>query len=82
MSEPAPKNHGEGNPEAAENFNSAEQKFVKSARGKQKIEEGAHVGPGEEAELEQAEQDAREHAKNDDSATAMSPKRRGAGQST
>jgi hypothetical protein len=62
-------NLGEGNPEAAAEFNEAEQKFVKSAHGKQKIRRGAHVRPGEESALEQAEATAKARGKNDDSNT-------------
>jgi hypothetical protein len=52
-------NHGEGNPEAAAEFNKAEQEFVASKRGQQKIREAGNVSPGEEAELEEAERIAR-----------------------
>jgi hypothetical protein len=62
-------NHGEGNPEAAAEFNKAEQKFVNSPKGKTKIAEGPHVRPDEEADLEQAEQRAKARGKNDDSHT-------------
>ena len=62
-------NHGEGNPEAAAEFNKAEQAFVNSPQGKAKIRMGANVRPEEEADLEQAEQRAKEHGKNDDSNT-------------
>jgi hypothetical protein len=62
-------NHGEGNPEAAAEFNKAEQAFVNSPQGKAKIRKGANVRPEEEADLEQAEQRAKEHGKNDDSNT-------------
>jgi hypothetical protein len=62
-------NHGEGNPEAAAEFNKAEQAFVNSPKGKQKISKGANVKPEEEADLAQAEQRAKAHAKNDDSNT-------------
>ena len=62
-------NHGEGNPEAAEEFNEAERKFVNSRQGKAKIREGTHVRPEEEAELRQAEQRAKARGKNDDSNT-------------
>jgi hypothetical protein len=61
-------NHGEGNPEAAEQFNKAEREFVGSPRGKKKIRQGAKVRPEEEAELAKAEQLGRERAKSDDSA--------------
>jgi hypothetical protein len=60
-------NHGEGDPEAADRFNTAERDFVKSDRGRKKIEEGVRVRPGEEAELEEAEKLARGRAKDDDS---------------
>ena len=56
-------NHGEGNPEAAANFNEAEREFVSSSRGKKKIQEGPQVQPGEEAGLARAEELARSHAK-------------------
>ena len=63
-------NHGEGDPQAAERFNSAERAFVDSARGKKKIKDGPQVTPGEEAELAKAEQTGRDHAKEDDSRSA------------
>jgi hypothetical protein len=62
-------NHGEGNPEAAERFNTSEREFVGSERGKKKIAEGPRVSPAEEAELAKAEQAGRDHAKDDDSQT-------------
>jgi hypothetical protein len=62
-------NHGEGNPEAAAEFNEAEQKFVNSPRGKEKISKGPDVRPEEEADLAQAEQRAKARGKNDDSST-------------
>ncbi len=37
MQKDTSSNHGEGNPEAAERFNSAEREFVESPRGKQVI---------------------------------------------
>jgi hypothetical protein len=67
MSNESSSNHGEGNPEAAERFNTAERKFVESDRGKKKIKQGPQVGSGEEGELEKAEQAGRAHAKDDDS---------------
>lgn len=59
MEKQSRSNHGEGNPEAADRFNTAEQNFVNSARGKQKIEQGAKVRPEEEAELADAEKRGR-----------------------
>lgn len=62
-------NHGEGNPEAAADFNKAEREFVNSPQGKAKIRKGPQVRPEEEADLEQAEQRAKARGKNDDSNT-------------
>ena len=62
-------NHGEGNPEAAAEFNKAEKAFVNSPQGKEKISKGPHVRPDEEADLAQAEQRAKARGKNDDSKT-------------
>jgi hypothetical protein len=67
-------NHGEGNPEAADEFNTAEQRFINSERGKKKIQEGPKVTPNEEADLARAEDLARRRAKADDSPTPMAPK--------
>lgn len=67
--EKSPLNHGEGNPQAAEEFNEAERGFVNSARGQEKIREGAKIKPGEEADLAKAEQRGKSKAKNDDSHT-------------
>ena len=53
------ENHGEGNPEAADRFNKAEQKFVRSRRGQRKISEAGNVRPDEEAQLEEAERVSR-----------------------
>jgi hypothetical protein len=68
-------NHGEGNPEAAERFNTAEREFVNSDRGKQKIRQGPEVRSNEETDLANAEQQGRERAKADDSASGQPPKR-------
>ena len=68
MQKQPPSNHGEGNPEAAERFNTEEREFVNSKRGKQKIQEGPKVRPEEEAGLADAEKAGRQHAKYDDSA--------------
>jgi hypothetical protein len=70
MQKQPPSNHGEGNPEAAEQFNAAEREFVNSKRGKQKIQEGPKVRPEEQADLADAEQIGRQHAKYDDSTGA------------
>ena len=44
------KNHGEGDPDAAERFNKSEREFVNSRRGQDKIQEGPKVRADEEAE--------------------------------
>jgi len=66
MANETPQNHGEGNPEAAEQFNDAEQRFVESPQGKRKIEQGPQVKPDEAPELEEAERRARERARGED----------------
>jgi hypothetical protein len=67
MEKQSSDNHGEGNPEAAERFNSAETGFVNSAQGQKKIQEGAQVRADEEADLAKAEQLGRARSKGDDS---------------
>jgi hypothetical protein len=74
MAKQSTSNHGEGDPEAAERFNSAEQQFVDSTRGKQKIQKGAQVRPEEEADLAKAEQIGRERAKGEDPAVTRGEK--------
>ena len=66
MGKQSASNHGEGNPEAADRFNTAEREFVSSARGKNRIQEGAELRPEEEVDLARSEQLGRERAKNDD----------------
>jgi hypothetical protein len=70
MGKAADSNHGEGNPEAAAEFNSSEQAFVNSARGKKKVADGPHVALAEEASLLEAERLGRERAKGDDQPAA------------
>jgi hypothetical protein len=65
MGQQSPANHGERNPEAAGRFNTAEQEFVSSARGKKKIKEGTDGRPGEEADSAGSQQFGRERAKGD-----------------
>lgn len=63
-------NHGEGDPEAGERFNEAEQRFVGSERGKKKIREGANVRSDEEAALAEAERLGKARAKGGDAETS------------
>lgn len=67
-------NHGEGNPEAADRFNSSEREFVNSPRGRQKIQEGPRVLPDEEADLAKAEKAGRDRAVSDDSEASTQSK--------
>jgi hypothetical protein len=67
MEKQSSENHGEGDPQAAERFNEAEQAFVESARGKKAISEGAQVRADEAPELADAEERARARSKGDDS---------------
>ncbi len=67
MKKQSSANHGEGDPEAAERFNAAEQAFVDSTRGKKAIGDGAQVGADEEPELVKAEEEGRARSKGDDS---------------
>jgi hypothetical protein len=74
MSNEPNTNHGEGNPEAADEFNDAERRFINSECGKKKIQEGPQVMPNEEADLARAEDLGRQRAKADDDPTAMNRK--------
>jgi hypothetical protein len=75
MTKQSPSNHGEGDPEAAERFNTAERKFVGSARGKKKIRDGTNVRPDEEPDLAEAEHLGQARAKSDEPTSGHSPKR-------
>ena len=75
MGNQSASNHGEGNPDAADRFNTAEREFVGSARGKKKIQESADVRPEEEADLAGSEQLGQERAKSDDPILAHPAKR-------
>jgi hypothetical protein len=67
MEKQSSANHGEGDPEAAERFNTAERTFVESARGKKAISEGAQVRADEEPDLARAEEQARARSRGGDS---------------
>jgi hypothetical protein len=66
-------NHGEGNPDAGKRFNEAETRFVESAPGKQKVRDGANVGPDEESALADAERLGKARAKGSDAAAPGAP---------
>jgi hypothetical protein len=75
MGKESQSNHGEGNPEAANEFNTREQEFVNSAGGKKKIAQGAQVRPEDEASLTEAERLGRQRSKGDDPNVAPPPKK-------
>lgn len=75
MANPNSGNRGEGNPEAAARFNSAEVAFVESARGKEEIRKGAKVLPGEERALAEAEQSGKARSMDSRSKTEAGTKR-------
>ena len=66
MNDQRNRNHGEGDPQAAERFNEAETAFVKSARGRRAVRKGTKVRPEEEAALQDAERRGRERSRGDD----------------
>jgi hypothetical protein len=61
-------NHGEGDPESAKRFNDTETRFVDSARGQEKVREGAKVRPDEQSGLAEAERLGKARAKGADAA--------------
>lgn len=61
-----PRNEGEGNKTADRNYREATQKFVESERGRKEIEKAGEVDEREERDIEQAEEEAKRHAKEHD----------------
>lgn len=59
-------NEGEGNKTADRNYRKATQDFVESERGRREIGKAGNVSPQEEAKIRQAEEEAKEHAKEHD----------------
>lgn len=57
---------GEGNYDAAREFDQAEEKFVKSGKVEQAARDAEPKNPKEKEEIERAEEKAREHAKGED----------------
>jgi hypothetical protein len=62
------KIQGEGNYEAAEQYNKSQQKFVKSGQVEEAAREAEPRSETEKQEMEQAEQTGRSHAKEEDPA--------------
>lgn len=61
-----PRNEGEGNKSADRNYREATQKFVESERGRKAIDQAGDVDEREERDIEQAEEEAKRHAKEHD----------------
>ncbi len=57
---------GEGNYDAAREFDQAEEKFVKSGKVEQAARDAEPKNPKEKEEIERAEEEARRHAKDED----------------
>lgn len=67
------KVHGEGNYEAAREFDAAEAAFVKSGRVDEAARDAAPKSAAEQAELDRAEQLARERARGEHPALRRPP---------
>jgi hypothetical protein len=59
---------GEGNYDAAKEFDEAEEKFVKSGKLDQAARDAEPKSPEEKEAMERAEEEARSHAKDEDPA--------------
>jgi hypothetical protein len=59
-------NEGEGNKAADRNYREATQKFVESERGRREIDKAGDVDDNETRDIEQAEEEAKRHAKEHD----------------
>jgi hypothetical protein len=63
-----PRNEGEGNKTADRNYREATRKFVQSERGQEEIQHAGDVSREEDQEIRNAEQKAKERAKEHDPA--------------
>lgn len=61
-----PRNEGEGNKSADRNYREATRKFVESERGKHEIDKAGDVSAREEKEIRNAEEKAKDRAKEHD----------------
>ena len=76
------KIQGEGNYEAAKQFDDAEKAFVQSGRVEQAARDAAPKSKAEEEELNRAEQAARSRARGEDPALRRRPKAAGKNRQT
>lgn len=61
-----PRNEGEGNKTADRNYREATRKFVQSERGQEEIQNAGNVSGDEERDIRDAEEQAKERAKEHD----------------
>lgn len=61
-----PRNEGEGNKTADRNYREATRKFVQSERGQEEIQNAGNVSGDEEREIRDAEEQAKQRAKEHD----------------
>jgi hypothetical protein len=61
-----PRNEGEGNKTADRNYREATRKFVQSERGQEEIQNAGNVSGDEEREIRDAEEQAKQRAKDHD----------------
>jgi hypothetical protein len=60
------RNEGEGNKTADRNYREATKEFVESERGQQEIKNAGNVSPSEERDIQRAEEQAKQRAKEHD----------------
>ena len=75
MSNPDRSNQGEGNRSADRRYREATEKFVNSERGRQEIETAGDVSPDEQREIERAEHEAKQRAKEHDPTERIDPRK-------
>jgi hypothetical protein len=66
-------NEGEGNRGADRRYREATQQFVDSPRGRKAMQDAGNVTPEQAREIEQAEQQAKQRAKEHDPAERLDP---------
>ncbi len=64
----SPRNEGEGNKTADRNYREATQEFVESQRGQEEIKKAGNVSAAQEKQIRQAEEQAKQRAKDHDPA--------------
>jgi hypothetical protein len=75
MSNTDRSNEGEGNRSADRRYREATEKFVNSPRGQEKIATAGEVSPEQQREIERAEREAKQRAKEHDPAERLDPRK-------